>query len=230
MVDVRSLYHVEIYREGLEILCTALIVSAVKHLRLEYNPLKRAPKRALPDKPDATDKDEGDEAKVEEPAGDGAPTGEDDDEDDEEEDEEEEEEVIEEEEAEAEIDPNEDLSLQFAQLVELPLISLWLRGNKITAACTCSKLSGPLCSYSVSFVGSPSVPGGQVIGKKLAGHRSLVELNLADNSLGDIGGQVCVCMHAVLHSRPILATTSMLIVAISSHHTVHARLSPTRCT
>ena len=36
--------------------------------------------------------------------------------------------------------------------------------------------------------------GGQLIGKNLAGHRSMVELNLADNSLGDVGGQVCSCM------------------------------------
>merc|ERR1719181_1011578 len=63
-----DLYHVHIYREGLEVLSTALVVSPVKHLRLEYNPLQRAPKRAPP-KVEKSETDDADEAKVEAEAG-----------------------------------------------------------------------------------------------------------------------------------------------------------------
>lgn len=164
-----DLYHVKIYKEGLDVLSTALVVSPVKHLRLEYNPLQRAPKRAPPKVEEKSENGDADEAEGEAGAGDAvaaesAAAEEEDSSEEDDEEEDEEEEAVEEEEEEI-IDPNEDLSLQFAKLFDLQLISLWLRGNKITPEC------------------------GQLIRKKLAGHNTLVELNLADNQLGDVGGQ-----------------------------------------
>jgi len=166
-----DLYHVKIYKEGLDVLSTALVVSPVKHLRLEYNPLERAPKRAPPKVEEKSENGDADEAEGEAGAGDAvaaeaaaAEAEEEDSSEEDDEEEDEEEEAVEEEEEEI-IDPNEDLSLKFAKLFELQLISLWLRGNKITPEC------------------------GQLIRKKLAGHNTLVELNLADNQLGDVGGQ-----------------------------------------
>lgn len=133
----------KIYKEGLDVLSTALVVSPVKHLRLEYNPLERAPKRAPPKVEEKIENGDADEPEGEAGAGDAvaaeaaaaeAAEEEDSEEEEDDEEEDEEEEAVEEEEEEI-IDPNEDLSLKFAKLFELQLISLWLRGNKITPEC-----------------------------------------------------------------------------------------------
>ena len=131
----------KIYKEGLDVLSTALVVSPVKHLRLEYNPLERAPKRAPPKVEEKSENGDADEAEGEAGAGDAvaaeasaAEAEEEDSSEEDDEEEDEEEEAVEEEEEEI-IDPNEDLSLKFAKLFELQLISLWLRGNKITPEC-----------------------------------------------------------------------------------------------
>ena len=156
------LYNAGLDSNGLDSLASALVGSSVSVVHIEYNPL--ANPKAVPDAEEkqiegggASNADSA-EGKVEvvdeeKKSSDAADSGEGGGENP----------------APAPAEP-EDPSCKFARLLDLPLMTLWLRGNDISAA------------------------GAKAIAKKLYGHKSLNSLNLFDNKLGEVGGQAMIDM------------------------------------